>query len=273
MKTKILICLAAFSCSTSNFADTVAAGNTNSLKLFPNVRVSMQRMLKSSDERYFLSLYAGIWNPHATLYDLTEQQKIPLKGLQKGDHINLKTVEAAAGEPLNMQYELDGVLNANTGNMQASLTDARENEQHNVQFEPAVKVRNKPNYIFKFYGIEDADQPYGKAIKRVDVLDKTSNAVVQSLSGFTAFANSMGYMDINFDGYYDVILSDTSQQRKVQDKRYIYWMFNPKTLQYQRSAQLENIVGFPNLHGEKQQIDFGDGKLYQVQNGLLYPLQ
>lgn len=87
--------------------------------------------------------------------------------------------------------------------------------------------------------------------------------------GFNAFAKSIGYMDINFDGYYDIILSDISQARTIKDKRYIYWIYNPKTQYFQRSPQLENIVGFPNLHGEKQQIDFGDGQLYQVENGLL----
>ena len=46
-------------------------------------------------------------------------------------------------------------------------------------------------------------------------------------------------------------------------------MYNPKTQQFQRSPQLEKIVGFPSLHGEKQQIDFGNGQFYQVQNGLL----
>ena len=46
-------------------------------------------------------------------------------------------------------------------------------------------------------------------------------------------------MDINFDGYYDVILSDLSQDRTIQDKRFIYWMYNPKTRQFQRSPQTE----------------------------------
>ena len=46
-------------------------------------------------------------------------------------------------------------------------------------------------------------------------------------------------------------------------------MYNPKTQQFQRSPQLEKVVGLPNLHGEKRQIDFGNGQLYQVDNGLL----
>jgi hypothetical protein len=76
-------------------------------------------------------------------------------------------------------------------------------------------------------------------------------------------------MDVNFDGYYDIVLSDISEERTIQDKRYIYWMFNPKTQQFQRSPQLERIIGFPKLQGDKQQIDFGDGQMYQVEKGLL----
>ena len=49
--------------------------------------------------------------------------------------------------------------------------------------------------------------------------------------------------------------------------------YNPKTGQFQRSPQLENIVGFPSLHGEKQQIDFGNGQIYQVADGLLNRLE
>ena len=153
--------------------------------------------------------------------------------------------------------------------MPAVFSAANNNENTPIQFEPAFSAVEKPLFIFKFYGVENAQQPYGKALKQVQVLNKTTNQVVQSLTGFTAYPKSIGYMDINFDGYYDVIVSDLSQGRTVDDKRYIYWMYNPKTQQFQRSPQLEKIVGFPSLHGEKQQIDFGNGQLYQVQNGLL----
>ncbi len=111
--------------------------------------------------------------------------------------------------------------------------------------------------------------PYSTVLKQLDIVNKNNNTVAQSLTGFTAFPKSIGYMDINFDGYYDIVLSDISQARLIKDRRYIYWMYNPKTQQFQRSPQLEKIVGFPNLHGEKQQIDFGSGQLYQVENGLL----
>ena len=76
MKTKLLLCIATLIFSNLSRAEIV---NATELKPFSNVRVSMQRMLHSKEGRYFLSLYAGIWNPHATLYDFVYQQVINLK--------------------------------------------------------------------------------------------------------------------------------------------------------------------------------------------------
>ncbi|OAL80037.1 hypothetical protein AY606_05195 [Acinetobacter sp. SFB] len=267
MKTKLLLCMAAFAFSNLSAAET--ALNTPEYKPLNNVRVSMQRMLRSSEGRYFLSLYAGIWNPHATLYDLVETQTINLKGLQKGDQLNLKSVDVDSENITNRVYQLSGMLNANSGDLKGILVESEDTLGKSIQFEPAIKVSDKPNFIFKFYGLEDINQPYGSVLKRLDIVNKNNNNVVQNLTGFSAFPKSIGYMDVNFDGYYDLVLSDISDERTIQDKRYIYWIFNPKTQQFQRSPQLEKIVGFPKLYGEKQQIDFGDGQLYQVKNGLL----
>ena len=74
MKTKSFLCLIALSLSSFSFAESTAT-ISEQLKPFNNVRVSMQRMLRSADNRYFLDLYAGIWNPHGTLKDLTENKR------------------------------------------------------------------------------------------------------------------------------------------------------------------------------------------------------
>lgn len=269
MKIQILLCLTTFTLSCLSFAETLPVTGTANFKNFTNVRVSMQRMLRSDDGRYFLDLYAGIPNPHGTLHDLIDQKKIALKGLQKGNQLNLNSVSVNGDITASEKYQLNGNLNANTGEMSSVLITPEHNEDIPIQFGPAFAVAEKPLFIFKFYGLENAQQPYGRALKQVDVLNKITNTVVQSLTGFTTYPKSIGYMDINFDGYYDIVLSDTSNERKVEDKRFIYWMYNPKTHQFQRSPQLEDITGFPAIHGEKQQIDFGYGQVYQVKNGIL----
>ncbi len=266
MKKQLLITLTALSISCFSFAEPAQIVSTE-LKPLSGVRVSMQRMLKSGEGRYFMSLYAGIPNPHGTLYDLMSVKEIAFKGTQKADQIIMKSVASERDEA--GKYQISGTLNANTGNFKVLFSENAETTGKSMQFEPAFKVANKPTFIFKFYGQNDPKQPLGNALKRVDVLNKVDNSIVQSLTGFTAYAGSMGYMDINFDGYYDVILSDLSGGKDIADKRYIYWMYNPKTSQFQRSAQMEKIVGLPVLHGEKQQIDFGNGQIYQVEKGLL----
>ncbi len=271
MKNRILLCMATFILPSLAFAETAQTTSASEqLKPLNNVRVSMQRMLRSTEGRYFLDLYAGIWNPHGTLYDQTRATSYALKGTQKADQLNLLAVNAD-GMAVPNDETLNGTLNANTGMMQASWNTSAG--ATTLGFEPAFKASDKPVVVFKFYGVDDAQYPSGKALKRVDVIDKNSNKTLQSLTGFTAFANSIGYMDVNFDGYDDVVLSDVSNGQKVEDKRFIYWMFNPKTRQFQRSAQLDALVGFPRLRGDLQQIDFGEGQLYQVKNGLMYRLQ
>lgn len=243
------------------------------LKPLPEVRISMQRMLRSTEGRYFLDLYAGIWNPHGTLTDLQEPKQINFKGTQKADFIDLNSVHVGTEQSAATAYRLAGTLNANTGSFKAELMEKTVPPSTSyLQFEPAFKAADKPILLFKFYGVQSADQPYGKSLKRVDVINKSNGEVLQSLQGFNAFGNSMGFLDVNFDGYYDVVLSDTSDGRKIEDKRFIYWMYNPKTKNFQRSPQLEKIVGFPKLKGELQQIDFGSGQIFRVDQGLLYPV-
>ena len=239
---------------------------TEQYKPLNSVRVSMQRMLKSSEGRYFLRLNAGITKPHATLYDFVENKNIDFKGTQKGDEIVLDSVEFNESLAKSV-YKIVGTLNSNSGVFQSNLISNINGNEKKIQFEPAFKVENKPVFIFKFYG--NNVNTDGERLTRVDVLNKINRNVVQTLTGFSAYSKSMGYMDINFDGYYDVLLSDLSEGKSVEDKRYIYWMYNPKIQKYQRSPQLEKIVGFPTLHGERKQIDFGNGQVYQVENGLL----
>ena len=238
----------------------------NPLTQLSNVRVSMQRMLQSTDDQYFLSLFAGVANPKATLTILGNSDSIKLKGTQKGNDLTLNA-DTTTQPDIEVLKQITGVLDSNTGVFQTKVLI--DDNWQNIQFEPAFKVENKPLFTFKFYGVKADTQAREQLLTRVEVINKTTKKVAQTLTGFSAFPNSIGYMDINFDGYYDVILSDLSQDRKLEDKRFIYWMYNPKTQQFQRSPQLEKVVGFPNLHGEKQQINFGNGQLFQVKNGLL----
>ena len=269
MNSKILFSVAALTLSSFTYAEVpVTTNSANPLTPLSNVRISMQRMLKSSEGRYFLSLYAGIPKPHASLFDRIENTYTDFNGTQKADQIQLNSINTSK----DTATQLNGQLNVNTGIFKSNLVSATEGTS-SIQFEPAFKVANKPLFTFKFYGVKADTPTHEQLLTRVDVINKTNGAVVQTLTGFSAYPNSIGYMDINFDGYYDVLLSDLSQDRTVQDRRYIYWMYNPKTNQFQRSPQMEKIVGLPKLSGEKKQIDFGNGQVFQVEKGILHAVE
>lgn len=238
----------------------------NSRIPFNNVRINMQRMLGSTDGQYFLDLHAGVWNPRATLTLVNVDRAIEFEGLQKGDQLTLSstaTDRSAAGE-----YQLNGRLNALSGDFNAKLRQRGQVEVPNNVFEPAIKAKDKPALVFKFYGRNDATTQQ-RVIEQVEVIDKISQQVRQTLSGFQAAGSAVDYKDINFDGYYDLVLQDAVQAQDPEQQRFIYWMYNPKTQQYQRATVMENILGAPSLNGVKQQIRFGQDRVYQVEAGLL----
>ncbi|TCM66816.1 hypothetical protein EC844_111106 [Acinetobacter calcoaceticus] len=252
----------------STLASAQPAVSKSQLKLQSDVKVNMQRMLRSTDGQYFLELTAGIWNPSATLTLLNIDKMVRFEGLQKGNQLNLSSVVSELGNSLQGEYQLSGNLNANSGNLNAQLLQQGQGQAAQIAFEPAFKVKDKPTFVFKFYGKVNP-QTQQNSIQWIDVIDKQSQKIIQSLNGFSADTAAVDYMDINFDGYYDLVLADTSSAATIAEQRHIYWMYNPRTGQYQRSPQMEKVQGFPNLDGVKQQIDFGNGQIYQVEKGLL----
>jgi len=241
--------------------------------------------LKSEDGRYVLELTAGIWNPEARLIDTRTQQSWNFQGSQKGNQLILNAVTApdaihdqvlALTDPnerhrLNLgasRYQLEGLLNVDRGSLQATLKDLDQNTQTAIRFVPLVKVENKPTFIFKFYGAVDAISN-SKRIEAIDVIDKKTGKRLDRLVGFTAQGAWVEYKDINYDGHFDLVLLNSDLASDPQQQRYIYWMYNPKTNKYQRSPQLEKITGYPILIADQQQLEFGNGVRYQIEDGKL----
>ena len=85
MKIRTLLCLSLISLPICGHTDTISdSSNLNPLTQLSNVRVSMQRMLQSTDDQYFLSLFAGVANPKATLTILENLGPVP--GRSAGPH-------------------------------------------------------------------------------------------------------------------------------------------------------------------------------------------
>ena len=255
---KAHVVLGALALTISNLSSAQNTTSKETLQPLKNVKVSMQRLLKSNDGRYYLDLYAGIPTPHAHLTDTQTNKKIDFKGLQKWQQLTLRSYAVNDKGVASTEYALDGNLNIISSHFSAQLNGKGINQK--IHFAPAFKATDKPALQFNFFG--------NKNLKRVDVINKADGKVMQILTGFTAFPNTIGYLDINFDGYYDVVLSNL-EGYSVDDRRFIYWVYNPKTRQFQRSPQMEKIVGFPKLDAQKKQIHYGDNVVYQVKDGLL----
>ncbi|MDQ8936411.1 XAC2610-related protein [Acinetobacter rudis] len=252
---------------------TTATTAQAQFKSLSNVKVNMQRMLRSTDGQYYLDLYAGVWNPRATLTEIKTEKSIRFEGLQKANQLNMASLISPSDASLEAgDYQLNGQLNAITGQFTARLVKKGQLQSQEIQFEPAFKVTDKPAFLFKFYTPSNA-ATLNNFIERIDVVDQKTQKVVQQLTGFKAYNQTVDYKDINFDGHYDLVLSDASNGRWAEDQHHIYWMYNPKTAKFQRSTQLEKIQGYPNLDGIKQQINFANGSIYQVEKGLLNKIQ
>ncbi len=234
---------------------SMTIANSN-LPQINNVYVPVHRVLESAEQRYLLQVTTGVWNPQATLFDRINNSTVYFNGTQKGNNLSLYSVnQLLAGTETNT-HKINADVNISSGNLNSQIISSSFDK--NVDFQPLIKVQNRPSFSFKFYG--------GATIQQVSITDRSSQRVVQNLTGFNASPERMDYMDLNFDGYYDLVFVNAREA-----DRYIYWMYNPKTAQFQRAPQLEKLAGQPKIDGLTRQVSFGE-QTFKVEQGLLRPL-
>lgn len=251
------------------FAQMPITQKPNTLVPLNDVQVWVTRALQSKDGLYLLHLNSGYWNPNATLYDLSQDRGLSFEGFQKGTHIRLSSFDPEIGDSAKGAYLLSGQLDVDLATFKATLTDKNATFSRGLVFEPLVTVENRPTFTFKFSGLENKER-HNYSIESIDVLDKKTNKLHQRLSGFSAYDYSVDYVDINYDGYFDLVLTDISNGRSVGERYYIIWMYNPKTARFQRAPELEKLRGHPSLYINERQVNFGNGHLYHVENGKFY---
>ncbi|ALH94324.1 XAC2610-related protein [Acinetobacter equi] len=242
-----------------------------SLVPLSSVNVQVQRALMTQSGAYLLQLGSGYWNPKGTLYDVKHHQITSLMGLQKGDQITMTGGSTTDRESVADAIQLQGALDVETGIYRATLMDRLQGFKQELIFSPLVKVSNRPTFLLKFYGNENKESG-DKIIQKIEVIDRKTKQPYQSLAGFSAYSSQVQYVDLNFDGYFDLVLKDTSSILGEGD-RSIYWMYNPETKKFQRSPQLETLGGTPIVNIEKHQVSFGDGQLYIIQDGQFYRIK
>ena len=113
MNFKTLLSIATLTFPLLSHAEISNSSTANPLKQL-NVRVSMQRMLQSTDDQYFLSLFAGVHNRRGTLMVLQNNQQIQLKGTQKGNDLVLNA-DLSNQANIGVVSQLSRQLDANSG--------------------------------------------------------------------------------------------------------------------------------------------------------------
>lgn len=250
-------------------ADTAGLVNQQLIPM-NDVKVYVNRALKSQDGAYLLQLYSGIWDPHGTLYDIVKHDSLSFEGSQKGNKITLSSFDPEIGEQARGAFRLTGDLNNNTGIYQAKLISKDPVIQNDIIFIPLVEVLDRPKFLFNFYGVY-LKKEHSNVITQIDILDKETKKIYQRLTGFIAYGYSATYVDVNYDGYFDLVLADVSGDLDITDNHYIYWMYNPKTKKFQRSPQLDG-KGYPTLYIDQSEVNFSEGYIYKVKNGKFYKI-
>ncbi len=235
------------------------------IKQITDVTTNVQRDWRSDDGQFLLTLYSAVWNPNGTLFYLKKRGGVSVEGFQKGLDFTLKSYDPEVGLEAPPEYAITGTLNQRTNILTGTVTHYPEGKAsaRKTIFTPAIPIKTYPQYDFKYYGFEDPDW-HRATITRVDVINKDTKAVVQQLTGFKAQAYSTNYADMNYDGYFDLVLQLGDD---VSDDEYMYWLYDPASKKFVRNKTLEAIPGYPSRYPHKKQLHLNKDALLERVNG------
>lgn len=255
--------------SSSGYIQAATTSNNSSaIKPITDVTTNVQRDWLSDDGQFLLTLYTGVWDPHGTLFYLKKRGGVSVEGFQKGLDITLKSYNPEVGLKAPPEYAIAGTLNLRNNTMIGSVTYYPENKAktstRKTTFTPAIHIQGAyPQFVFKYYGFEDPNW-HRWTISKVEVINKDTKALVQTLTGFKAQAYSTNYADMNYDGYLDLVLQ---VGKDIEDNNYVYWLYEPKTKKFVRDKTLEAISGYPSRYPHKRQLHLNKDALLERVNG------
>ena len=233
-------------------------------KLITGVTTYAERDWRSDDGKFLLTIYSGVWNPHGTLFYLNKDGGVSVEGFQKGLNITLKSYDPEIGLEAPPEYAIDGALNLRNNTLVGTIIHYPEGEAtiKKTTFSPAIPINTYPQFVFKYYGFNN-DRWYGSTITQVDVINKDTNKVVQKLTGFEAAAHSTRYVDMNYDGYFDLVLNVSEGDHS---DKYNYWLYDPQSKKFVRNKTLEAVLGYATRYPHKQLARFKDDTLKRVED-------
>ena len=127
------------------------------VELIKDVITYAERDWRSDDGKLLLTIYSGVWNPHGTLFYLNKDDGVSVEGFQKGLNITLKSYDPEIGLEAPPEYAIDGTLNLRNNTLIGTVTHYPEGEAtiKKTTFTPAIPVKTYPQFVFKYYGVDD----------------------------------------------------------------------------------------------------------------------
>ncbi|WP_140404434.1 hypothetical protein [Acinetobacter populi] len=241
---------------------TSSTASSNEITIQPTLGTWVWRDWISDDGLFFLELRTGVWNPNGTLFYLERRGGVSLEGFQKGKNIKLKSFDAEKGLEAPAEYRIEGLLDTDKNTFTANITHYPDETTRQTIFYPAIPTTMpQPQFMFKYYGFKNPEW-HQEWITRIDILDKKTQKLVQRLSGFTAQAYMVEYLDLNYDGYFDLQIN---VGKTVEEQKYQYYIYQPKQQNFKRELFFEQSTGSPTRYPHKKQLNFGNGILYEKQ--------
>ncbi|KAF7276617.1 hypothetical protein GWI33_010025, partial [Rhynchophorus ferrugineus] len=209
----------------------------NKVSITPHLGTWVWRDWISDDGLFFLELRTGVWNPNGTLFYLTKRGGVSVEGFQKGKDIKLKSYDAEIGLEAPSEYLIQGTLDTTLNQFLATIINTQQSSKRQTTFYPAMQTTiPQPQFYFKYYGIEDPEW-HKSYITQVDVIEKSTRKVYQTLTGFTAQSYAVQYLDLNYDGYFDLKLNIG---KEVSDNKTLVFLYHPESKKFIRDAFFEH---------------------------------
>ncbi|XXQ67224.1 XAC2610-related protein [Neisseriaceae bacterium B1] len=209
--------------------------------------VVVERDLVSKDGQYLFLVNTGTWRVGGIMYNRANNDFIVFDGTQKGYNLTLQSRD----NKKPAEYIFTGTLNLANNRIDGVMTT---NTQKAITFEPYIPIAKRPTFQFKFFGLANPQNPNVPRVTQVQVF--SNNKLVQTLSGFEASDYEATYADYNFDGYFDLRL-DIGDIATMQS-RHQYWLYNPKTAQFERDDFLSQISGAAQRYPHKNILRFNN---------------
>lgn len=223
-----------------------------------NVQLWTERDLISNDDKYILQLHTGAWNSGGILYWVGTSDSIHFDGKQKGLSFTLNSFVPGEGvKP--PEYKITGKLIPHLNRFDAELHHLPSKIVEEATFGSLFWQPDFPQHYIEFWG---APQPYNQvSVKEIRVLERESRKLLQTLDvshTSTIYTEGLAahYVDLNFDGYFDLAMQVGGD---FEPGGYRYWLYNAQSRQFELSEELSKLTRYPSRDIIRREIRFLEG--------------